>query len=79
MRWLNSITADSMNMNLSKLQEIVEDRGTWHAAVHGVAKGWNSLATEQQWTTEQYPFNIHYLGPSMHQLLAEKTCSHFLK
>ena len=27
-----------MNMNLSKLQEIVEDRGTWHAAVHGVAK-----------------------------------------
>ena len=28
---------DSMDMNLSKLQEIVEDRGTWWAAVHGVA------------------------------------------
>ena len=39
MRWLDSIT-DSMNVNLSKLQEIVEDRGAWHAAVHGVVKSW---------------------------------------
>ena len=34
-RWLDSIS-DSIDMNLSKLQEIVEDRGAWHAAVHGV-------------------------------------------
>ena len=39
MRWLDSIT-DSMDMNLSKLREIVEDRGVWHAAVHGVTKSW---------------------------------------
>jgi len=37
MKWLNSIT-DSIDVNLSKLWEIVEDRGTWHAAVHEVTK-----------------------------------------
>ena len=39
MKWLDSIT-DSMGMNLSKLLEIGEDRGAWHAAVHGDAKSW---------------------------------------
>ena len=37
MRWLNSIT-NSLHLNLSKLQEILKDRGAWQATIHGVAK-----------------------------------------
>ena len=39
MRGLDSVT-DAVDVNLSKLWEIVEDRGAWHATVHGVAKSW---------------------------------------
>ena len=43
MRWLVSIIY-SMDMNLSKLLDIVEDRGDWYAAVRGVAKSWTGLS-----------------------------------
>ena len=42
-RWLDGIT-DSMDMSLSKFQEMVKDRGAWHDAIHGVTMSWTQLS-----------------------------------
>ena len=47
MRWLDSIS-DSMDMNLSKLWEIVVDRGVWCAVIYGVTNSQTYLATEEK-------------------------------
>ena len=43
MRWLDSIT-NTMDMSFSQLRDVVNDRGVWHAAVHGVAKSQTLLS-----------------------------------
>ena len=53
MRWLDSIT-DSVDINLSKLQELVEDRGAWCATLHGVAK---NETRPSNWTTTMTHYN----------------------
>ena len=58
MRWLDSIT-DLMDMSLSKLQALVMDRVTWHAAVHGVTKSWTWLSN---WTEVLNEIMYMYYG-----------------
>ena len=85
-RWLDSIT-DSMDMNLSKLWKTVEDRGTWHAAVHRVQerqarlRGW---MTRQIQTDCPSPWLCLFVKPMAYAAVSSHNCqililSNFLK
>ena len=80
MRWLDSIT-DSMDMNLSKRREIIEDRGDWCAAVHWVAKSLTQLSdsTVTTWGTPPPPSsNQLYPWRGVAYLLDVGECIHIL-
>ena len=69
MRCLDGFT-DSVDVNFSKLQEMVEDRGACHAAVHGVAKSHTRLSDSTTTTTNQK----HHLLLPHHNMVEEETC-----
>ena len=67
MRWLDSIS-DSVDMNLIKLQEIVKDRESWHAGVHGVTKSWtwfSNWATISISSSKACGFFLHHQSASL--------------
>ena len=66
-RWLDSII-DSMDMNLSKFQDIVEDRGAWHAAVYGVAKRSNLARSDKSSIHRIVKYNLIYALLNRHKI-----------
>ena len=60
-------------MNLRKLQEIMQDRGAWHAAVHGLQRVRHCLVTEQQVLSERSPCHVFIRCYSIYMKLTDRT------
>ena len=79
-RWFDSIT-NSMDMNLSKLWEIVKDKEAWRAAAHGVIKNWTWPRDSITTTTGQRIWKLHFLlsfSETYNGFLQTKTINFFL-
>ena len=82
MKWLDSIT-DSMDMHLSKLQDMVVDRKAWRAAVHGVTKSWTRLSrwitvTTRMKTSATLLQNLSVLSTSRSAPLSSSYCISYI-
>ena len=73
-RWIDSIT-DSMDKNLGKLRERVEDRGAWHTAVHEVTKNWTGLSNQTATDNDNQMYKYVYICMNLFNEILKSSCS----